>query len=297
MDISDKRDFTRVRCIPFMNRSTPREVFLRFILFVTLLGTNACQRNETASDAGPDSKAGTTATAGNTGNTANQSQASAKTQSDLEQSKKNAVSRFPDLGIADSEMNKAFLARVNHLKAINSTELNNPNWPYLVAVDVNAELDQEKRRKQIAEEDRKRNERIQKTILPILSTSDVLEQKTLPSTDVMLLGIVTKVESNLSNKRYGSIVLDGKIKCEFEYSLANNAAINGIEITKRGDTLFRISKGLTTGIAAVEFSLYPVGQRVQITGRFQKKGAGVAVFRFEPPGSGLGVYSGSSFPY
>jgi hypothetical protein len=294
MDISDKRDFTRVRCIPFMSRSTPREVFLRFTLFLTLLGTNACQRNETASDSGPDSKAGTTAT---TGNNANQFQAGAKTQSDLEQSKKNAVSRFPDLGIADSEMNKAFLARVNHLKAINSTELNNPNWPYLVAVDVNAELDQEKRRKQIAEEDRKRNDRIQKTVIPILSTSDVLEQKTLPSTDIMLLGIVTKVESNLSNKLHGSIVLDGKIKCEFEYSLVNNAAINGTEITKRGDTLFRISKGSTTGIAAGEFSLYHVGQRVQITGRFQKKGAGVAVFRFEPPGSGVGLYSGPSLPY
>ena len=294
MDISDKRDFTRVRCIPFMSRSTPREVFLRFTLFLALVGTNACQRNETASDAGPDSKAGTTATAGNN---ANQFQAGAKTQSDLEQSKKNAVARFPDLGIADSEMNKAFLARVNHLKAINSTELNNPNWPYLVAVDVNAELDQEKRRKQIAEEDRKRNDRIQKTVIPILSTSDVLEQKTLPSTDIMLLGIVTKVESNLSNKLHGSIVLDGKIKCEFEYSLVNNAAINGTEITKRGDTLFRISKGSTTGIAAGEFSLYHVGQRVQITGRFQKKGAGVAVFRFEPPGSGVGLYSGPSLPY
>lgn len=275
MDISDKRDFTRVRCVPFMSRSTPREVFLRFTLFLTLLGTNACQRNETASDAGP------TATAGNTGNSAGQSQASAKTQSDLEQSKKNAVSRFPDLGIADSEMNKAFLARVNHLKAMNSKELNNPNWPYLVAVDVNAELDEEKRRKQIAEEDRKRKDRSQKIVVPVLTASEVIEQKTLPLSDIQLVGIVTKIEPSLSNKLSGGIIIDGKIKGVFEYSLINSS--RNCEVVKQGDTLFANVKDSVSGIVKIESSLYYVGQRVQLRGRFQKKGPGVAVFRFEPP--------------
>jgi hypothetical protein len=264
-----------------MSRSTPREVFLRFFLSLTLLGTNACQRNEIASDADPDSKAGTTASAGNTGNNALRFQVSPKTQSDLEQSKKNAVLRFPDLGIADSEMNKAFLARVNHLKAMNSTELNNPNWPYLVAVNVNAELDQAKRREQIVEEDRKRNDRIQKIAVPVLTASEVMEQKTLPLSDIQLVGIVTRVEPSLSNKLSGGIIIDGKIKGVFEYSLINSS--RNCEVVRRGDTLLANVKDAVSGIVKIELPLYYVGQRVQLKGRFQRKGPAIAVFRFDPP--------------
>jgi hypothetical protein len=261
-----------------MSQSTPSDVLLCFFLVFTLLGTNACQRNETGSDAEPDSKALRTDKIGNpAGHDAPQS----KIQLDLEQSKKNAVLRFPDLGVAGSEMNKAFLARVNHLKAMSSAELNNPNWPYLVAVDVNAELDQAKRRKQIAEEEKKLKDRAQKIVVPVLTASEVLEQKTLPLGDIQLVGIVTKIEPSLSNKLSGGIIIDGKIKGVFEYSLINSS--RNCEVVKRGDTLLANVKDPVSGIVKIESPLYYVGQRVQLRGRFQKKGPVVAVFRFEAP--------------
>ena len=276
MDIEDKKDFTCGGCVLSMTQSTPSDVLLCLFLVATLLGTNACQRNEIASDVGPDSKAGATE---KIGNAAGHDGPNSKIQLDLEQSKKNAVLRFPDLGVAGSEMNTAFLARVNHLKAMNSNELNNSNWPYLVAINVHAELDKLKR---LVEEDKKRKDRIEKLSPPTLTSAEVLELKTLPFAEIQLIGIVTKVERSLSNKISGNMIVDDKIKCEFEYSAVNNSG-NLVEIVKRGDGLFVNAKNAISGLIDAEFPLYHVGQRVTITGRFVKKGGSVAVFRFQPP--------------
>jgi hypothetical protein len=272
-----------------MSQSTPNKLLLRFFLVSTLIWGNACQKNETASDARSDSDAGAVNKKGSAAGLVN---SSSEIQSGVEQSKKSAVLRFPDLGVAGSEMNTAFLARVNHLKAVNAAELNNSNWPYLTAVEVHEELERAKRAKQFVEEERKRKDRAEKFSLPILTIPELLEKKTLPWTDLALVGVVTKVESSLSNKQHGSVTLDEKVKCEFEYSLVNYPGINGIEIMKRGDALFRSWRGSMTGLVTNESEIYHVGQRVQIAGRFIKKGGGAAVFRFEPP-SPLGTNIGA----
>ena len=87
------------------------------------------------------------------------------------------------------------------------------------------------------------------------------------------------------------MIIDEKIKGIFEYSLINTS--RNCEVVKRGDTLFANVKDTGSGIVKMESPLYYVGQRVQLRGRFQKKGPVVAVFRFEPPplpmlGSGVG---------
>jgi hypothetical protein len=117
--------------------------------------------------------------------------------------------------------------------------------------------------------------------VPVLTASEVLEQKTLPLGDIQLVGIVTKIEPSLSNKLSGGIIIDGKIKGVFEYSLINSS--RNCEVVKRGDTLLANVKDPVSGIVKIESPLYYVGQRVQLRGRFQKKGPVVAVFRFEAP--------------
>jgi hypothetical protein len=62
----------------------------------------------------------------------------------LEEWKAKAVAEFPELGIAGSKFNKAFLAQVKSLKERNGAEMAVPNWPYIVALQVNAQIEREK---------------------------------------------------------------------------------------------------------------------------------------------------------
>ena len=54
--------------------------------------------------------------------------------------KTQAVREFPELGKAGTPMNTRFVARANQLKVQNSRELQDPKWPYSLAVQVNEEL-------------------------------------------------------------------------------------------------------------------------------------------------------------
>ena len=54
--------------------------------------------------------------------------------------KTRAVREFPDLGNAGTPMNTRFVERANQLKGQNSRVLQDPKWPYLLAVQVHKEL-------------------------------------------------------------------------------------------------------------------------------------------------------------
>ena len=58
----------------------------------------------------------------------------------FENSKTRAVRDFPALGVAGSAFNREFLARVQVLQTIKSDELRDPNWPYIVASQVQLAL-------------------------------------------------------------------------------------------------------------------------------------------------------------
>jgi hypothetical protein len=54
--------------------------------------------------------------------------------------KAQAVKEFPDLGVAGSRMNTLFVTRAKQLQTQGAADLQNPAWPYLLAVQVNKEL-------------------------------------------------------------------------------------------------------------------------------------------------------------
>ena len=62
----------------------------------------------------------------------------------LEEWKAKAVAEFPELGIAGSKFNLAFLAEVKSLRDRNSAEMTATNWPYIVALQVNTQIERDK---------------------------------------------------------------------------------------------------------------------------------------------------------
>jgi hypothetical protein len=209
----------------------------------------------------------------------------------LENSKREAVARFPDLGVAGSEMNKAFLARVAHLKAMGQLEFHGPNnWPYVVAVEVNKELERElEKAKEKTARDKKERDRKETFVTPIFTVAELLQEKNMPFAEIQLAGIVTKVDLGVANRLSATIVLDNKIKCEFampQINYGSDKAKAGkleLEISKRGDSLVTVFRSLRSAEIVSELPLYKVGQRVQLFGRIQKRGDGSLLFKFDAP--------------
>ena len=63
---------------------------------------------------------------------------------DYEMWKKRAVDEFPDLGKAGSAFNQQFLSEAKRLRDQNAPELTHPNWPYLLALQVNTSYERNK---------------------------------------------------------------------------------------------------------------------------------------------------------
>jgi hypothetical protein len=62
--------------------------------------------------------------------------------STVEEAQAAAVQRYPELGVAGSVFNQRFVEKYNHYKANAPGFLATPNWPWLVAAQVAAELGQ-----------------------------------------------------------------------------------------------------------------------------------------------------------
>ena len=146
-------------------------------------------------------------------------------EADVEKSKQNAVARFPDLGVAGSEMNKAFVARVKHLRALNSPEFNYPTWPYQLACQVDYEvqavkqeadrLAKQQEADRLAKQAAKNSKDIQGLIRKCTVT-ELLQEKTIPFAEILLCGMVTKVETGVGNRLSGVVFIDRKVRCDFE---------------------------------------------------------------------------------
>lgn len=251
----------------FFKKANPGvNVLVRSCFLAAYLITSSCQKHE--SDSGIVSGQNMPKTGAQT------DERKLENEAILENSKREAVARFPDLGVAGSEMNKAFLARVSHLKAMGQLELNGPNWPYVVAVEVKKELEKElekaKEKTAIDKKERLERDKRQAFVTQIFTVSELLQEKKVPFAEIGLAGIVTKVDLGVANRLSASIVLDDKIKCEFGVSTINYGK-SKVEIGKRGDSLFTLYRGLTSAEIVSEVPLYKVGQRVQLLGRIQKK--------------------------
>ena len=257
----------------FMNLNVSARVSLSFWILAACLMTTACRRHEEDIDNASRKNVQKT--------TPHTNEVKPRSEANLEKSKQEAVSRFPELGVAGSEMNKAFLARVNHLRATGSLLLNEPNWPYLVAVQVGEEL---RKAKEKAESDARQKYRSQTMLPELFTVTELLQQKTIPFAEIELAGIVTRVDIGVANRLAASVVLDNKLKCETEMSMVRLSTVKAkVEISKRGDALFGIYRVLINAQIINEVPLYKVGQRVRLVGRVHRKGDVSLLFKFEPP--------------
>ena len=173
---------------------------LRHCAFGFVLVLGACQRQE------PEQSADKKVPLANT----ELDESKRQFEADVEKSKQNAVLRFPELGVAGSEMNKAFVARVTHLRALNSPEFNYSTWPYQLACQVDYEVKQEKEKtqkekssalnqKERLEKEAKQEARFGKTNHRDFTVEELLQEKTIPNVEITLIGHVTKLETSVGN--------------------------------------------------------------------------------------------------
>ena len=217
-------------------------------------------------------------------------------EADVEKSKQNAVSRFPELGVAGSEMNKAFVARVTHLRALNSPEFNYPTWPYQLACQVDYEVKQEKEKtqkekssslnqKERLEKEAKQEARFGKTNHRDFTVEELLQEKTIPNVEITLIGHVTKLETSVGNN--GVLFIDQKIRCDYEVPMSKLSQ-GRTELVTRDGGIFMISRDPKTAKIISETALFKVGQLVRLTGLLHRKSDGKLVFKLSQSYLGFG---------
>lgn len=196
-------------------------------------------------------------------------------EADVEKSKQNAVERFPDLGVAGSEMNKAFVARVKHLRALNSPEFNYPTWPYQLACQVDYEVQSAKqvadRQAKEAADSAHQKSKNDETINRRFTVAELLQEKKIPFAEISLSGMVTKLEAGVAgvgNAVTGTVIIDQKVRCLFE--LPSRSGLNRIELVTRKNTIFCVTKDSKTFKVLAESPLFRLGQHVVLKGRMQQ---------------------------
>ncbi len=203
-------------------------------------------------------------------------------EADVEKAKQNAVSRFPELGVAGSEMNKAFVARVTHLRALNSPEFNYTNWPYQLACQVDYEIQSAKQLAEREAAQKAKTLRDAQGICQKFTVAELLKEKAVPFAEILLSGMVTKVETGVGNRLSGVIFIDRKIRCDFELPTATYGNQRA-ELLTRGEGMLYVTRNSRTSQVMSEYYLFRVGQHVDLKGRMQQKSDGTLAFKMIPP--------------
>jgi hypothetical protein len=172
-------------------------------------------------------------------------------------------------------MNKAFVARVKHLRALNSPEFNYPTWPYQLACQVDYEVQSAKQvanrqAKEVAERaDQKPNPN--ETINRRFTVAELLKEKKVPFAEILLSGMVTKLETSVGNTLAGTVFIDHKVRCLFE--IPNHSSFNKLELVTRKNLMLCIVRDSRTSTVISEKPLFRVGQKVVLKGRMQQNRA------------------------
>lgn len=144
---------------------------------------------------------------------------------DYEKWKLRAVEEFPEIGIAGSRFNELFLLEAKKLRESNAPELLHPNWPYLLALQVNTLLEKQ-RRQSVASGAQKPAENVQPgSNAPAeqndnpdrfgnYAVADLPKLKTLPKGG-LFKGTITRLEKQIAAGDLDIVlILDGILLCE-----------------------------------------------------------------------------------
>jgi hypothetical protein len=184
--------------------------------------------------------------------------------------KTRAVREFPDLGKAGTPMNTRFVARAKQLSEQSAEELKYPNWPYLLAVKISAEL-------AAAPEARVNSAKPGQVIASIGKVYTVEELKSLGTTmpgAAVVMGRVTKFDEIGMPPGVLMVVLDDTLKCEL--TMFEVGSIDGLSWLRSGSTISLVrqtGRGASPALASLS-----MGQVLRVEGAFsQKRGAPVLV--------------------
>lgn len=175
--------------------------------------------------------------------------------------KTRAVQEFPDLGKAGTPLNTRFVARAKQLSEQNADELKYPNWPYLLAVKLNAELVSSPRGAPSSE------------IGKIYTVQELRALGTLPGAAVVV-GRVTKFDDIGMPPGVLLVVLDDVLRCEL--TVFEGAINEGLSWQRSGSMISLVrptGRGAGPALAALS-----MGQAIRVEGAFsQRRGAPVLV--------------------
>ncbi len=182
--------------------------------------------------------------------------------------KTRAVREFPELGKAGTPMNSRFVARAKQLSEQSAEELKYPNWPYLLAVKISAEM-------AAAPEGRggAKSGPVVGSIGKVYSVEELKGLGAMPGAAVVM-GRVTKFDEIGMPPGVLMVVLDDALKCEL--TMFEVGSIDGLSWLRSGSTISLVRQ--TGRGAAPSLASLSMGQVLRVEGVFsQKRGAPVLV--------------------
>ena len=226
-------------------------------LVLALLSMSACEKNP-LSGGGEGEKGVSTPVAG------------AAFAKEYEEWKTRAVREFPELGKAGTPMNTLFVARAKQLSEQKADELKYPNWPYLLAVKIKAELPSSSK----GEANRGKAGTVMEGIGRVYTVQDLRGMNTLSGAAVVV-GRVTKFEEIGMPPGVLSVVLDDALKCEVTmYEVGPGESL----AWQRSGSSISLVRQVGRGGGSAPTSSLSMGQVLRVEGVFtQRRGAPVLV--------------------
>lgn len=180
--------------------------------------------------------------------------------------KAQSVKEFPDLGVAGSRMNTLFVARAKQLQTQGAADLQNPAWPYLLAVQVNKEL-------------------LTQTTPPATPPATARESNAVQSVksaigtsgSQKISGIISTVERSVGGGPLElTIVLDKTITCKLDIRRSLDWSFGEFEIENQGDSAVMLQK---VGAKRHVVKKWTAGQKITVQGKITKTPSGKIVLK------------------
>jgi hypothetical protein len=219
---------------------------MRQLVFLALLALAGCDKFARKPETPP--AAGVPATENTAPNKGLESPEFAR---NYELAKARAVRDFPALGVAGSPMNLEFVARAKRMQEAKASELSSPEWPYQLALKVNAE--QVKAREAMLRPG------------TVLSITD-LQSMRPPPAGACVTGHITQAYGG----KTADITLDNALKCEISDPV-HGVGASELEWVRQENLLVLRTKssGASQGRVLRSFA---IGQRITVEGSFAPAG-------------------------
>ncbi len=224
---------------------------MRKVLFLALLGFLGCDKLARNADTAPGAKPAGAERTAEKKDVKKPAEDPEYTKS-YEAAKAHAVSEFPALGVAGSPFNVTFVTRANKWKETNAQELRSADWPYTLALKVNAE--QLKAKADLYKPG------------AVLTVNDLQALKPPPA-GACVSGHITQASGGPT----AVLILDNSLKCEISDPAANTGS-GEVSWVREGNLLVLKSKPVNS-LQSNVIKSFAIGQRITCEGVFAPAGS------------------------